>query len=77
LGFYLLLCEFLDFYIHRVRKSNNADVLSARILFDAMLKKNLVFWNAMISRYYQNKETYEALKLFMSCIQAWCLNQMK
>ncbi|WCJ23176.1 Pentatricopeptide repeat (PPR-like) superfamily protein [Euphorbia peplus] len=40
------------------------DLMSARRVFDAMPRKDLITWNAMITGYSQNGETNEAITLF-------------
>uniref|UniRef100_A0A2N9HE39 Pentacotripeptide-repeat region of PRORP domain-containing protein n=1 Tax=Fagus sylvatica TaxID=28930 RepID=A0A2N9HE39_FAGSY len=40
------------------------DVVTARSLFDNMVVKNLVSWNAMIAAYEQNNDGRKAIKLF-------------
>ncbi|PKA59610.1 Pentatricopeptide repeat-containing protein [Apostasia shenzhenica] len=46
------------------------ELRSVELLFDAMLEKSLVSWNAMISAYVQNNRNLEALKLFINLMGA-------
>ena len=42
------------------------DVQSARLVFDRMRRRDRISWNAMISRYFENGECLEGLRLFFS-----------
>lgn len=41
-----------------------ADLVSARLVFDGMPRRDRISWNAMISGYFENEEYVEGLKLF-------------
>uniref|UniRef100_A0A1D1YP12 Pentatricopeptide repeat-containing protein At4g16835, mitochondrial n=1 Tax=Anthurium amnicola TaxID=1678845 RepID=A0A1D1YP12_9ARAE len=45
----------------------------ARRLFDRMLIRNLVTWNAMISGYVENRQPENALKIFQTMVGTLCL----
>ncbi|KAM7259783.1 hypothetical protein ACFE04_015524 [Oxalis oulophora] len=43
----------------------SGDILTARLVFDKMRKRDRISWNAMISGYCENKEGLEALMIFL------------
>ncbi|XP_027125267.1 pentatricopeptide repeat-containing protein At1g15510, chloroplastic-like [Coffea arabica] len=49
------------------------DLGSARMVFDGMLWRDRISWNAMISGYFENGECFEGLRLFF-LMREYCIN---
>lgn len=50
--------------------AGDADLCTARSIFDSIVEKNVTMWNSMISAYVQNQNTIEALEMFQQMIRA-------
>ncbi|GLT39005.1 hypothetical protein SLA2020_132150 [Shorea laevis] len=50
--------------------ASDADLSTARTLFDSLVKMNVIVWNAMINAYTQNKKVYEASEMFRQMLRA-------
>lgn len=49
---------------------SDADLSAARAMFESLVERNVVVWNAMINAYTQNKRFYDASEMFREMLRA-------